>query len=360
MSRDDQNDAAAPTTAPSALTRRRLFARAAAASAALAGAAAGLPLSSCAQGESAATPGGKSRVVVIRHDALAAVGDPSPKRVADLLGEAAKALAGNEHPADAWACWFKPDDRLAVKVNCLGLPTGPVVAEGLTVALGAADVSADRVILWDRTSHELEHAGYTLRSTGSGVRCYGTDALASRGNGGYSADVFTSGRTASLISRIITDQATALVSAAVLKDHNLAGLTGVMKNFFGAIHNPNKYHDDHCDPFIADACAQKPIRDRLRLVVVDARRPQYNGGPAPRPQWQWPYGGLILATDPVAADRIGCEILSRKRAAVGMKSFEAEGRPVRYLASAEARGLGSADLQRIEVVSIGRAWLDIA
>jgi len=359
MAHADRNRPASPTSAKAALTRRRLFARAAGASAALAGAAAGLPLSSCAQEQPSGAPSGKSRVVVIRHDALAADGDLAPKRAAELLGEAAKDLAGSDRPRDAWARWFKPDDRLAVKVNCLGLPTGPAVAEGLALAVGAADLSPDRVILWDRTSRELERAGYTLRSAGAGVRCYGTDALAHRGNGGYSADVYTSGRTGSLVSRIVTDQATAVVSAAVLKDHNLAGLTGVMKNFFGAIHNPNKYHDNNCDPFIADACAQAPIRDRLRLAVVDARRPQYNGGPAARPQWRWPYGGLILAADPVAADRIGCEILSRKRAAVGMKSFEAEGRPVRYLASGRARGLGRADLDGIEVVSIGRAWLDI-
>jgi len=342
------------------MTRRDFFARAAATSAALAGAAAGLPLASCAQDEPAAAPSGKSRVVVIRHDSLVAGGDGlSPKRVAEVLDEAAKALAGVARAADAWARWFKPDDRLAVKVNCLGLPTSPAVAEALAFVLGSMDLPAERVTLWDRTSRELRAAGYTLRSDGAGPRCYGTDALAPRGNGGYSADVFTSGQTGSLVSRIVTDQATAVVSAAVLKDHNLAGLTGVMKNFFGAIHNPNKYHDNHCDPFIADVCAQKPIRDRLRLAVLDATRPQYQGGPASRPQWQWPYGGLIAGTDPVAADRIGCEILSRKRAAVGMKSFDAEGRPVQHLASGQARGLGAADLERIEVVSIGRPWLDI-
>ncbi|MBL7140310.1 MAG: DUF362 domain-containing protein [Planctomycetes bacterium] len=341
------------------MTRRRFFARAAA-STALAGAAAGLPLASCAQEEPGAAPPAKSRVVVIRHDSLVAGGDGlSPKRVAEVLDEAAKALAGEARAADAWARCFKPQDRLAVKVNCLGFPTSPAVAEALVQALGAMDLPAERVTLWDRTSRELRTAGYTLRSGGSGPRCYGTDALAPRGNGGYSADVFISGGTGSLISRIVTDEATALVSAAVLKDHNLAGLTGVMKNFYGAIHNPNKYHDNNCDPFIADACAQKPIRDRLRLAIVDATRPQYQGGPASRPQWQWPYGGLIVGTDPVAVDRIGCEILSRKRAGVGMKSFEAEQRPVRYLASGQALGLGAADLDRIEVVSIGRPWLDI-
>jgi len=339
------------------MTRRTFLGRAGAASAAAVGAASGLQLASCAASPPAASSG-KSRVVVIRHDALAAEG-AAPERLRELLDEAARALTGDAKPTDAWARWFKPDDRLAIKVNCLGLPTKPAVTLALAAAVGRIGLASERVIVWDRTNRELRAAGYTLRGTGDGVRCFGTDALKRRGNGGYSADVHTSGATGSLISRIVTDEATALVSAAVLKDHNLAGLTGVMKNFFGAIHNPNKYHDNGCDPFIADACAQKPIRDRFRLALCDATRPQYNGGPATRRQWRWPYGGLILSTDPVAADRVGCDILQRKRAAVGMKPFEAEERPVHHLASGEARGLGIANLERIEVVSIGRPWLDV-
>ena len=70
-------------------------------------------------------------------------------------------------------------------------------------------------------------------------------------------------------------------------------------------------------------------------------------------------GGLILSTDPVAADAVGREILLRKRAAVGMTPFAEDNRPVRYLASGAARGLGEADLARIEVVSIGKPWLDV-
>jgi hypothetical protein len=47
------------------------------------------------------------------------------------------------------------------------------------------------------------------------------------------------------------------------------------------------------------------------------------------------------------------------RAAAGLKPLEAEKRPVRYLASAQARGLGTADLAAIEVVSIGKPWNEI-
>ncbi len=341
------------------ITRRQFLARAATVAAAGAAAATGLPRAMEA-GEPAAAPP-KSRVVVIRHASLAAEGPgPAPERVREVLDEAARALAGDAKAADAWARWFKPADRLGVKVNCLGYATRPAVAAALVAAVGAIGLAPEQAILWDRLSRELKAGGYTSRGRGAkGVQCFGTDDLASRGNWGYSAEILTSGSTGSMISRIVTDETTALVSAAILKDHNLAGLTGALKNFYGAIHNPNKYHDNGCDPFIADVCAQEPIRKRLRLAVCDATWPQYNGGPAPRRQWQWPYGGLVLSTDPVAADAVGREILERRRAAKGMPPFEAEKRPVRHLASAEARGLGTADLAKIEVLSLGKPWLEL-
>ena len=339
------------------MKRREFLVRAAAVSAAVAGAAVAVRLAPA--GETAARPP-QSRVVVIRHESLAAEGQgPAASRVRELLDEAARALGGDAKAADAWARWFKPTDRVGIKVNCLGYRTRPAVASALATALDAIGLAPDRTILWDRTSRELRAAGYNVGDAGRGPRCFGTDALASRGNGGYTADVLTSGEIGSLFSRIVADETTALASACILKDHNIAGLTCALKNFFGAIHNPNKYHENGCDPFIADACAHPLIRERLRLVACDATRPQFQGGPSFRPQWQWPYGGLILGTDPVAVDRVALEILSKKRAAAGMPTLEAEKRPVRYLASAEARGLGTANLERIEVVSIGKTWLDV-
>jgi len=335
------------------LTRREFLAGAAGASAAAwaAGAARALEVGIGREG--------RVRVVVIRHDDLARAAPPAPARVRELLDEAAKALGLRDTPADAWARWFKPADVVGIKVNCLGYPTRPVVALALAEALGGIGLAPDKVIIWDRTVRELKGAGYAIQAAGRGPRCFGTDALADRGNGGYSADVYTSGAIGSLYSRILVEETGALVTASVLKDHNLAGLTCALKNFYGVIHNPNKYHDNGCDPFIADVAAHPLVRNRLRLAVCDALRPQYHGGPSHRPQWQWPYGGLLLSTDAVALDRVALEVLAMKRRAAGQKSLEDEKRPVRYLASAQQRGLGTADLDRIEVLSLGKPWMDV-
>jgi uncharacterized protein (DUF362 family) len=335
------------------MKRREFLAQAGAATAAVAG----LPYVTSAFRPTKPDPS-NSRVVVVRDDALAQ-DSPDPKRIRELLDEAARMLAGDARPADAWARWFKSDDRVGIKVNCLGFSTSPVVALALAEAIGSAGVAPERIILWDRSDRELKAAGHTLRRSGTGVRCFGTDALASRGGEGYASEIATSGAIGSLYSRIVTEETTALASAAILKDHNLAGLTGCLKNFYGAIHNPNKYHGNGCDPFIADVCAHPHIRGRLRIALCDATRPQYDGGPPSRPDRQWAYGGMLLATDPVALDRVALEILERKRAAAKMKTLADEKRPARYLASAEARGLGAADLVRIEVIGIGKPWLDV-
>ncbi len=303
----------------------------------------------------------EARVAVLRPSSLASSGVVlTGSVVKGFLDEAACALTGELSPSDAWATWFDPGDRVAIKVNCLGLPTNSAMGQALPRSIAAAGVPPSSIIVWDRSDRELQRAGYLLRRGGQNTQCFGTDSLSARGRGGYDATIATSGEIGSLYSRIVTDECDALVSAPVLKDHNLAGMSCALKNFFGAIHNPNKYHDNGCDPFIADVCAHSHIRDRLRLAVCDALRPQYNGGPPSRPRWQWEYGGFLMSTDPVALDCVALEILSLKREHAGMPPLESENRPVRYLLSAAERGLGQEDLERIEVVSIGLPWEDVS
>ena len=94
---------------------------------------------------------------------------------------------------------------------------------------------------------------------------------------------------------ILAEKCTAIINVPVLKDHDLAGVTMAMKNFYGAIHNPNKYHDNNCNPYIAELNTSPIIKDKTRLIVCDALLAQYNGGPAFKPQYTWNYGGFSSA-----------------------------------------------------------------
>jgi ABC-type dipeptide/oligopeptide/nickel transport system permease subunit len=43
--------------------------------------------------------------------------------------------------------------------------------------LRSAGIPEERVIVWDRTSRELQRAGYPLNTSGRGLRVFGTDEL---------------------------------------------------------------------------------------------------------------------------------------------------------------------------------------
>jgi uncharacterized protein (DUF362 family) len=94
------------------------------------------------------------------------------------------------------------------------------------------------------------------------------------------------------------------------------------------------------------------IRPKWKLTVCDATHAQYNAGPGEHPGFAWRFGGLIVSTDFVAADAVAADLLEQQRRAKGLKSLAEEGRPVRHIATAGARGLGEADLTKIERIEV--------
>jgi hypothetical protein len=123
---------------------------------------------------------------------------------------------------------------------------------------------------------------------------------------------------------------------------------------FGAIHNPNKYHPNAGDPYVADVNALPEIRSKIRLTICEALQAQYEGGPTYMPQWTWPYNGLLVARDPVALDTTGWQIIEKKRAEMGLKPLAAMKREPRYIATASDAGhrLGTNDPKRIERLEV--------
>ena len=152
-----------------------------------------------------------------------------------------------------------------------------------------------------------------------------------------------------MVSRIMTELVQHSVNIPVLKDHSIAGLSAGMKNMYGAIHNPNKFHADCCDPSCAHVNNLAPIRQNHRLTIIDAIRVQYDGGPGYMAQFMVPFGALVISTDLVAADRIGLEILEKLRKDNGRPPLAQTGREVKYLKTAKAIGLGEEDISRIEI-----------
>jgi len=292
----------------------------------------------------------RSRVVVVRSaNVWSPAGDPDPAVVARMFARGLALLDGGTGGRAAAAALFHPDDRVGIKVNTIGgraISTRPEVALSLASWLTSNGLVEKNIFVWDRTTRELRGAGYAPAAGRTGVRVFGTDT----DGVGYGPDLVAHLGVGSLYSKIQTEFATASISLAILKDHGLAGVTAGMKNYFGAIHNPNKYHDSHCDPFVAEVFDSPPIKSRHRLTVLDALLVQFHKGPSYHPRWADRYGGLVFSLDPVAADAVGWALIERLRAAAGLPTLRDEGRAPTYLQTAERMGLGRADPVLIDTV----------
>lgn len=290
---------------------------------------------------------GPSRAVVAvaRRPGLMVSGTPDPAKLRDGLGAALARAAGERGPVEAMRSLFKPTDVVGIKVNCMGgrgISSRPETALQLAAWLQAAGLPPERIVIWERTGRELRDAGFALATSGPGPRVLGTDR-------DYETTVREWGPAASCFARPLVEQMTALISLGVVKDHGLAGASLGLKNWFGAVNNPNRLHEDGCQPFVPHLVASPPIRSRLRLTVLDGCTGQCHGGPARSPRWVWPYEGFLVSTDPVAVDAVGCDVLDERRREVGLRTLAEEGRAPRYVAESAKLGLGVADRARIEI-----------
>ncbi|SYZ73101.1 conserved hypothetical protein [Candidatus Zixiibacteriota bacterium] len=246
---------------------------------------------------------------------------------------------------------FLPRGIIGMKTNCLARKfnsTPPELTEALSDMISISGTSRKNIIIWERTERELEWGGFPVNRADSEIKYLGTDSPGL----GYSSDFFNSGPVYSLVSRIITERVDYNINVPVLKDHSVAGLSGGMKNMYGGINNPNKYHDNNCDPFVAHVSNLEPIKKKNRLTAMDAVHLQYNGGPGYNSRFVADYNGIIISDDPVAADRVGLEIIEHFRRINNLPTLEKSGRPVRYLKTAQEIGLGSSDLTKIEIQAL--------
>ena len=294
----------------------------------------------------------KSKVVVARDSLLRGSGTAvDSRRMLSLLDRATQVLFDRDNAIEAWRMLVRPGESVGLKVNTLGgrgISSNLQIVEAICERLQEAGIKATDITVWDRTTEELERAGFHISTGGNGVRCFGTDRV------DYEEDLATYGSVGSRLSRILARRSDVLINIPVLKDHDGAGVTIALKNMYGAIHNPNKYHPNGCDPYIADLNMLPEIRTRLRLHICDATTAMYEGGPGYKPEHSWKCDSLLASQDPVALDYTGWQMIERKRAAMGLKTLEAEQRAPRYIAtSADVQHrLGTNDPNKISRVEV--------
>ncbi|MBM3334077.1 DUF362 domain-containing protein [Candidatus Sumerlaeota bacterium] len=215
-------------------------------------------------------------------------------------------------------------------------PTHPELIRAIMEGVAAAGIAAEKVRVWDRNSGGIGPA-----------------------QAAQAAWSWRPGFDDNSVSLAVA-QATALINAPGLKSHWLSGLGCALKNWCGAVTRINVFDKGAAFSFHGDSCAEMgmlnaipAIRDKCRLIVVDALRPLCHGGPLVDPRYLWPYKGLLIGTDPVAVDAVGLKIVQGRRDQVRGGSWPLSPPPRHIAVAAEKYKLGTADLSQIEIVRLG-------
>lgn len=145
---------------------------------------------------------------------------------------------------------------------------------------------------------------------------------------------------------------TALISLPALKAHWLTGIGTVMKNYIMFSGNPSRYHGENSAK-LGEIWNLPYVKDKTRLVLVDALYPLCDKGPQPDPRYKWPYDGLIAGTDPVAVETVCLKIITEKRKALRGESWPLSPPPLCVEAADRIYGLGTSRMENIRVEQLG-------
>lgn len=340
----------------SSMKDRREFLKSAATGAMLLGSSAAVDTLGLASALAQSAGDGKPKVVVARDASVRGTGSQlNETRVLALLDRAVMTYFGRTKPIDAWKSIGFPhvvkNRVIGIKVNGLGgkgISTHAVVVHAICERLQQAGVTAGNIVVWDRNARDLEACGLKINTDRSKVRCFGSDVA------GFEPQQASWGVARVRLSKILTQECAVIINVPILKDHELAGMTFAMKNMYGAVDRPDTLHADHCNPGVADLNCIQAIRENMCITIGDAISSVYQGGPGFRPQYLWYPNAIIVGEDRVAVDRIACQMIESKRAAMGLPSLAAAGRPATYIeTAADAKHkLGVSDLKRIKLIEV--------
>jgi len=326
----------------------------------------------------------RGRVVAVESPEVIAQGAYKEAPVQKMMRRGMTELTGTDGWVDAWRRFFEPGDVVGIKLNPVGKPNvmsdGTVVRE-IIAGLEAAGVKRKDIIAYDRYRAQFFDAGFD-KWLPDGVRtAYATEDYDNiqQAIEGYDPDVYldlpltlpgysVENATArrSHAARFISREVNKVVNLPVLKDHQSAGVTLALKNMsHGFVNNVARSHGTRslnaCNFFIPAVVQMPVIRDKVILHILDGVKGCYHGGPGARPQFVWEHRTLYFATDPVAMDRIGWEVIDAKRVEVGMPKL-VDDKPDRFstfvhrqpehVEIAGALGLGEWDRKKIDMRSV--------
>ena len=252
----------------------------------------------------------KTKVVLVRDpEVIDARNRINQEIILKMLDQAVMSLTGEKEPVSAWEKIVSPKDIVGIKSNVwLPLPTPKEVEKAIKRRLLDVGIKERNIKIRDR---------------------------------GVWRDSFFK-------------KATAYINVRPLRTHHWSGIGGCVKNYIQFVPRPWEYHGDSCAN-LAAIWKLPHVRGKTRLNILLVLTPLFHGiGPHHfNPAYVWPYKGIFVGKDPVALDALGVHLLQEKRKQY-FGRYRAFATPVKHVYIADRKyRLGTADLNKIELIKIG-------
>jgi uncharacterized protein (DUF362 family) len=301
--------------------------------------------------------------------------------VHDMLDRGLKELTGEPSAKAALAKFIDPNDVVGIKINPSGAPaccSSPELVREIISTVRSLGVPARNIVVYDRFGDEMEVASYhavlppgiQVQSVQDGL----LDASGYDANVYCQASFFGEWETRSYMASVVANGVDKIINVPTVKDHSASGVTGCLKNVaYGTFNNVARSHRapySFTNPLIGVMCTIEPLRSKVVLNIMDGMRMVWHGGPLTQNQdFIYPWGVLMVSTDPVAMDTIELEAIEKKRREEGApsvwehkpSSITTDGREFYqdasknlfyrqpgHIAAAGKLGLGVSDLNQID------------
>jgi hypothetical protein len=290
-------------------------------------------------------PNAPSQVIHTHHAGVWQGEQLSPEALRQMLDASITKLTGLDDARQAWAALFKPNEKVAIKINTFVnslIWTHAPLVNAVVAALQDAGVPAEQIFIYDHLSM-LEDAGFQINQDGPGVRCFEETE--------FGDPLKVANHSVRLSSTL--QSCDALINMPVLKSHMISGLTFALKNHYGSVDRPDSLHSP-IEQALPELNALAPIKDRTRLVIGDVLEAnlKYSGG---WPYWKadWRGDSILMSFDPVAHDAVGMQMLDRLQAENNKATFPyLRDIATTYLNTAAELGLGTNDPQHMQVEEV--------
>jgi hypothetical protein len=289
------------------------------------------------------------------------------------------AVTGKPTAAEAWKSLVTPKDRVGIKVSAAGSPilaTHVPLVEAVLRGLESAGIPRNAVWVWDRDRERLEAAGFKQRPggyrvgsvppfTGYDRKTFVTapvigklvwgDVLFDRtlpkglpGEVPLGDELSSNSHLAEVLARRVDK----VINMPVLCEESSCGIAGALYNM--TVPNLDNWRrfvqpDGSGAESIAWAYSQPALGPKVVLHIMDCWTAQFAGGPQGDPHYLAQPGCIRASLDPVALDSLAFRQIEEWRVPAKLPPL---GRRGEWLQTAQSSGLGVADPERIDLLTL--------